>query len=144
LPSRRKASTLIRCGHEESQSSPNQDLHHAHKKARWHLRHLALQTDLSVGEEGHRVMGMTYGVHHGPSNMPSSVPGVPTASAREDRLHPKGWLRQQLADNSTKEKWSRAIKTMLPNSCLAESRLAPIGATEAKDGMTLTTTDLSQ
>jgi hypothetical protein len=61
------------------------------------------------------VMGMTYGVHHGPSNMPAGVPGVPTASAREYRLRPKGRLRQQPASDSTEESWSRAIKTKLPN-----------------------------
>jgi hypothetical protein len=93
---------------------------------------------------GASVMGMTNGAHHGPSNMPASIPGVPTASTREDRLRPKGWLRQQLADDSTEENWSRAMKTKLPNSCLAESRLAPTGAIEAKDGMTPATTDLSQ
>jgi hypothetical protein len=35
------------------QSSPNQDLHHAHRKARWRPQHLASQKDLSVGEEDH-------------------------------------------------------------------------------------------
>jgi hypothetical protein len=30
---------------------------------------------------GASVVGMTYGAHHGPGNMPASVPGVPTASA---------------------------------------------------------------
>jgi hypothetical protein len=28
---------------------------------------------------GASVVGMTYGAHHGPGNMPASVPGVPTA-----------------------------------------------------------------
>jgi hypothetical protein len=40
------------------------------------------------------------------------------ASAREDRLRPKGRLRQQPAGNSTEGNWSRAMKTKLPNSCL--------------------------
>jgi hypothetical protein len=87
---------------------------------------------------------MTYGAHHGPGNMPAGIPGVPTALAREDRLRPKGRLRQQPAGDSTEENRSRAMKTNLPNGCLAKSRLAPTGATEAKDGMTLTTTGLSQ
>jgi hypothetical protein len=52
---------------------------------------------------GASVMGMTYGAHLGPSNMSAGVPGVPTASAREDRLCPKGRLRQQPADDSTEE-----------------------------------------
>jgi hypothetical protein len=36
------------------------------------------------------------------------------------------------------------MKTKLPNGCLAESRLAPTRATEAKDGVTPATTGLSQ
>jgi hypothetical protein len=66
------------------------------------------------------------------------------ASAREDRLRSKGRLRQQPAGNSAKENWSQAMKTKLPNGCLAKSRLAPTGATEAKDGVTLTMIGLSQ
>jgi hypothetical protein len=83
---------------------------------------------------------MTYRAYHEPSNMPALVPGVPTALAQEDRLRLEGRLRQQPAGDSTKENRSRAIKTKLPNGCLAESRLAPTGATEAKDGVTTTTT----
>jgi hypothetical protein len=90
------------------------------------------------------VMGMSYGVYHGLSNMPAGVPGVPTASAREDRLCSKGRLRQQPAGDSTEENWSRAMKTKFPNGCLAESRSAPIGATEAKDRMTPAMTGLCQ
>jgi hypothetical protein len=93
---------------------------------------------------GASVMGMTYGVHHGPSNMPAGVPGVPTASAQEDRLCPKGRLRQQPASDSTEENRSRAMKTKLPNGCLAKSRLALTGATEAKDGMMPAMIGLSQ
>jgi hypothetical protein len=66
------------------------------------------------------------------------------ASAREDRLRPKGRLRQQPAGDSTEENWSQAMKTKPPNGCLAESRSAPTGATEAKDGMTPATTGLNQ
>jgi hypothetical protein len=36
------------------------------------------------------------------------------------------------------------MKTKLPNGCLAKSGLAPIGATEAKDGVMTTMTGLSQ
>jgi hypothetical protein len=32
---------------------------------------------------------------------------------REDRLCPKGWLRQQSAGNSTEESQSRAMKTRI-------------------------------
>jgi hypothetical protein len=46
--------------------------------------------------------------------MVAGVPGIPVASAREDRLHSKGQLRQQPADDSTKEDWSRATGTKLP------------------------------
>jgi hypothetical protein len=90
------------------------------------------------------VVGMTYRAYHGPSNMPAHVPGVPTALAREDRLRPKGRLRQQPAGDSTEENQSRAMKTKLPNGCLAESRLAPTGATKAKDGVTTAMIGLSQ
>jgi hypothetical protein len=79
-------------------------------------------------------MGMTYRAYHGPSNMPADVPGVSTASARKDRLRPKGRLHQQPAGDSTEENWSRAMKTKLPNGCLAESGLAPTRAAVAKDG----------
>jgi hypothetical protein len=89
---------------------------------------------------GASVVGMTYGAHHGPGNTPAGVPGVPTASAREDRLRSKG---RQPAGDSTKENRSRTMKTKLPNGCLAKSRMAPTGATEAKDGMTSATTGLS-
>jgi hypothetical protein len=43
--------------------------------------------------------------------MPAGVPGIPVASAREDRLHPKGRLRQQPADDSAEEGWSQAMET---------------------------------
>jgi hypothetical protein len=60
---------------------------------------------------GASVMGMTYGACQGPSNMPAGVPGVSTALAQEDRLRPKGRLRQQPAGDSTEESQSRAMKT---------------------------------
>jgi hypothetical protein len=84
---------------------------------------LAHETSLVSGAS---VVGMTYRAHHGPSNMPAGVPGVPTAG------------------DSTEENWSRAMKTKLPNGCLAESRLAPTRATEAEDGVTPATTGLIQ
>jgi hypothetical protein len=55
-------------------------------------------------------------------------------SAREDRLRPKGRLRQQPAGDSTEENWSRAMKTKLPDGCLAKSRLAPTRAAGVQDG----------
>ena len=60
---------------------------------------------------GASVVGMTYRVYQGPSNMPAGVPGVSTTSAREDRLRPKGRLRQQPAGDSTEESRSRTKKT---------------------------------
>jgi hypothetical protein len=93
---------------------------------------------------GASVVGMTYGACHGPSYLTAGIPGVPTASAREDRLRPKGRLRQQPAGDSAVEDRSRAMKTKIPNGRLAESRTAPTGATEAKDGVTPATTGLSQ
>jgi hypothetical protein len=63
------------------------------------------------------------------------------ALAQEDRLCPKGRLRQQPAGDPIEENRSRAMKTKLPNGCLAKSRSAPTGATEAKDGVT---PDISQ
>jgi hypothetical protein len=42
--------------------------------------------------------------------MPAGVPGVLTTLGRDDRLHPKGWLRQQPAGDSTEESRSRAMK----------------------------------
>jgi hypothetical protein len=59
---------------------------------------------------GASVVGMTYRAYHGQSNMLADVPGVPTASAREGRLRPKGRLRQQSAGASVEESWSWAQK----------------------------------
>jgi hypothetical protein len=82
---------------------------------------------------GASVVGMTYGAHHGPGNMPAGVPGDPTASAQEDQLRPKGRLRQQPAGDSIEENRSRAMKTKLPNGCLTEGGLAPTRAAGVKD-----------
>jgi hypothetical protein len=71
------------------------------------------------------VVGMTYGAHHEPGNMPASVPGNPTASAREDRLRPKGRLRQRPADDSTEEDWSQAMETKLPQRLSRQKRNGP-------------------
>jgi hypothetical protein len=65
--------------------------------------------------------------------MPAGIPGVPTASGREDRLRPKGRLHQQPAGDSAEENWSRAMKTKLLNGCLAKSRMAPTRAAGAQD-----------
>jgi hypothetical protein len=62
--------------------------------------------------------------------MPAGVPGILAASAREDRLHLKGRLRQQPAGDSTEESRSRAMKTKPLNGCLAESKTVPTRAAE--------------
>jgi hypothetical protein len=43
--------------------------------------------------------------------MLAGILGVSATSAREDRLYPKGRLRQQLAGDSTEESQSWAMKT---------------------------------
>jgi hypothetical protein len=60
---------------------------------------------------GASVMGMTNGACHGLSYLSACIPGVSTALGREDRLHPKGRLRQQLAGGSTEGSKCRAMKT---------------------------------
>jgi hypothetical protein len=60
---------------------------------------------------GASVVGMTNGACHGPSYLPAGIPRISTALGREDRLHPKGRLRQQPAGDSTEESQSRAMKT---------------------------------
>jgi hypothetical protein len=65
--------------------------------------------------------------------MPAGIPGVHTVSAREDRLRPKGRLRQQPAGDSAGESWSRAMETKPLNGCLAKSRTVPTRAAEAQD-----------
>jgi hypothetical protein len=57
--------------------------------------------------------------------MPAGVPGIPAASAREDRLHSKGRLRQQPADDSAEEDWSRAMETKLPQRLFRQKRNGP-------------------
>jgi hypothetical protein len=56
------------------------------------------------------IVGMTYGACQGPCYPPAGIPGISTALGREDRLRPKGRLRQQPAGESTEESQSRAMK----------------------------------
>jgi hypothetical protein len=60
---------------------------------------------------GASVVGMTYGACQGPSYMPAGILGVSMMLGLEDRLRPKGRLRQQPAGDSTEESRSRAKKT---------------------------------
>jgi hypothetical protein len=81
------------------------------KRARRRTRRSPMLAHETSPVSGASVMGMTYGACHVPSYLPAGVPGVSTASAREDRLRPKGRLRQQPAGDSTVEGRSRAKKT---------------------------------
>jgi hypothetical protein len=54
---------------------------------------------------------MTSGVCQGQRYLLAGIPGIFTALRQEDRLCPKGRLRQQLAGDSTEEGKSRAKKT---------------------------------
>jgi hypothetical protein len=71
--------------------------------ARRGTRRSPMLTHETLPVSGATVVGMTYRACHGLSNMPAHVPGVPTALAREDQLHPRSRLRQQLAGDSTEE-----------------------------------------
>jgi hypothetical protein len=59
------------------------------------------------------IVGMTSGACQGPCYLPAGVPGISTVLGREDRLCPKGRLRQQPAGDSTEESQSRAMKTRI-------------------------------
>jgi hypothetical protein len=56
---------------------------------------------------------MTYGACQGPCYLSAGVPGIFATLGREDRLRPKGRLRQQPAGNSTEESQSRAMRTRI-------------------------------
>jgi hypothetical protein len=56
-------------------------------------------------------MGMTSGVCQGQRCLSAGVLGISTALGQEDRLRPKGRLRQQPAGDSAEESQSRAKKT---------------------------------
>jgi hypothetical protein len=80
------------------------------------------------------VVGTTSGVCQGQRYLPAGVPGISTALSQEDRLCPKGRLRQQPAGDSTEESQSRQRRQDLSNGRFAKSGLAPTRSTEAKDG----------
>jgi hypothetical protein len=79
--------------------------------ARKRTRRSPMLTHETSSVSGASVMGMTYGACQGPSYLPAGVPGVSTALEREDRLRPKGRLRQQPVGDSTEESRSWAMKT---------------------------------
>jgi hypothetical protein len=59
----------------------------------------------------HSVVGMTSGVCQGQCYLSAGVPGISTTLSQEDRLCPKGRLRQQPSGDSTEESQSRAKTT---------------------------------
>jgi hypothetical protein len=83
---------------------------------------------------GASVMGMTSGVCQGQRCLSADVPGISTALSQEDRLCPKGWLRQQPAGDYTEESQSRRRRQDLSNGCFAKTGLALTRSTEARDG----------
>jgi hypothetical protein len=76
---------------------------------------------------------MNFGVCRGQRCLPASVTGFSTALSQEDRLHPKGRLRQQPAGDSAAESQSRRRRQDPSNGCFTESSLAPTRSTEARD-----------
>jgi hypothetical protein len=82
-------------------------------RARKRTRQSPMQTHETSPVLGASVMGMTYGACQGPCYLPAGVLGISMALGREDRLCPKGRLRQQPADDSTEESRSRAMKTRI-------------------------------
>jgi hypothetical protein len=70
-----------------------------------------MQTHETLLVLGASVVGMTSGVCQGQRCLPSGIPGVSTASSKEDWLQLEGRLRQQPAGNSTEESQSRATTT---------------------------------
>jgi hypothetical protein len=93
---------------------------------------------------GASVVGMTYGAHHRPGSMPAGVPGIPATSAREDRLRPKGRLRQQPASDSAEESWSRAMKTSLSTAVSPKAERPRQDRQGRRTGMTNATTTSNQ
>jgi hypothetical protein len=83
---------------------------------------------------GASVVGMTNGACHGLSYMPAGILGVSAALGLEDRLHPKGRLRQQPAGDSTEESQSRAMKTKASQRLFRRKWAGPTRMTKAKDG----------
>jgi hypothetical protein len=96
--------------------------------------HEGLTPPGGVGQAAPGVVGMTFGVCQGQRYLPAGVPGISMALSQEDRLCPKGRLRQQPAGDSTEESQSRRRQQDPPNDCFAESSLDPTRSTGAGDG----------
>jgi hypothetical protein len=64
------------------------------------------------------VAGMTSRVGQGQRCLPANVPGISMTLSQEDRLRPKGRLRQQPVGDSTEESQSRRRQQDPSNGCL--------------------------
>jgi hypothetical protein len=100
--------------------------------ARNRTRRSPMLTHETSPVSGASVVGMTSRVGQGQRCLPADVLGISTALSQEDRLRPKGRLRQQLAGNSTAESQSRRRQQDPSNGCFAESSMAPTRSTEAR------------
>jgi hypothetical protein len=76
---------------------------------------------------------MTFRVGQWQCYLSTDVPGISTALSQEDRLRPKGWLRQQPAGDSAEVSQSRRRRQDPSNGCFAESSLAPTRSTDVRD-----------
>jgi hypothetical protein len=78
--------------------------------ARKRTRRSPMQTHETSPVSGASVVGMTSGVRQGRCCLPEGIPRISTVLSQEDRLAPKGRLRQRPAGDSTEESQSRAMK----------------------------------
>jgi hypothetical protein len=99
-------------------------------------RRSPMLTHETLPVSGASVVGMTSRVGQGQRCLSADVPGISTALSQEDRLRPKGRLRQQPAGDSTEESQSRSRRRRQDssNGCFVESGQGPTRSTEAKDG----------
>jgi hypothetical protein len=82
---------------------------------------------------GASVVGMTSRVGQGQCCLPADVPGISTVLSQEDRLRPKGRLRQQPTGDSAEESQSRRRRQDPSNGCFVESSLASTRSTNVRD-----------
>jgi hypothetical protein len=90
---------------------PGTSMEMSKTSARNGTRRSPMRTHETSPVSGASVMGMTSGVCQGQRYLSAGVPGVSTASSREDQLWLKGRLRQQPAGDSTEESQGRVMKT---------------------------------
>jgi hypothetical protein len=80
------------------------------------------------------VVGMTKAAHHGPGKCAGWRPRSPRDFSMRRPAPPKGPAAPAAGWHSAEENWSRAMKTKLPDGCLAKSRLASTRAAGVQDG----------